>query len=277
MSRYREGCITFMEGFLNDSGGFVKWLLRRGPGRLGREAGLSRIIEVDNRSLPLIIRRTSRKKSIGVELTCRQEVIVRVPRSLSEASIQEGVNKCLPWLTRKLAALPAATVPLSLDSGRAVLVLGEVKTLVVQDCGRQGGRVRVQGAELHVVLPLTAAKDRETAIGSVLATWYRATARAVIEDLVGRYSVLLGVAPPPFSITSARRRWGSCGANGRLNFAWRLAMAPLELIEYVVVHELCHLKRRDHSAAFWAQVAVLLPDYPARRNRLHRQGILYDL
>ncbi len=277
MSRYREGCITFLEGFLNDSGGFVKWLLRRGRGRLSREAGMSRIIEVNNRALPLIIRRTSRKKSIGVELTCRQEVIVRVPRSLSEAAIQEGVNKCLPWLTRKLAALPAAAVPAVLDSGRKVLVLGEVKELVVVPHGCPWRGVIAEGAELHVALPPITEKNREAAIRAALADWYRTTARGVIDGLVRHYSAILGVVPPPFSITSARRRWGSCGANGRLNFAWRLAMAPLELIEYVVVHELCHLKRRDHSAVFWTQVAALLPDYPARRNQLHRQGILYDL
>lgn len=247
-----------------------------GLGSLMREAGVSRTIEVDNRSLPLIIRRTSRKKSIGVELTCRHEVIVRAPRALGEQAIREGVGKCLPWLRRRLALLPPAAAAPALDAGSEVLLLGETRRLVVAECGPPGCRVSDRGAELAISLAPQPAAGREAAVRAALVGWYRITARRVIAELVEHYSAILGVALPPFSITSARRRWGSCGVSGRLNFAWRLAMAPLELIEYVVVHELCHLKRRDHSPAFWAQVAAVLPDYQARRRRLHEQGIRYD-
>ena len=242
----------------------------------GRKASMRRTIEVGNRSLPLIIRRTSRKKSIGVELTCRHEVIVRVPRSLGERAIHEGVSKCLPWLRKKLAALPPTATAPALDTGREMLVLGEVKRLVVAD-GVPEVRVAARGRELTVAMPVVPEAERETTISSALTGWYREKATAVIGSLVARYSAILKVPPPPFSVTHARRRWGSCSASGRLNFAWRLAMAPPALIEYVVVHELCHLKRRDHSPAFWALVAQVLPDWQERRKRLRDQGILFDL
>ena len=234
-------------------------------------------IEVDNRSLPLIIRRTRRKKSIGVELTRCQEVVVRVPYSLSEAAIKEGLNKCVPWLARKLSSLPRGYAGTPLGPGAEVLVLGEAKKLVVASGVQSGHRVVAMGGELHLVIPASTATEREAAVTTALVDWYRERAAAVVSGLVGRYSAILQVAVPPFTITHARRRWGSCGSNGRLNFAWRLAMAPLELIEYVVVHELCHLKRRDHSPAFWSLVAKVLPDYRERRRRLRQQGILYDL
>lgn len=267
----------FSAGFLNDGGVFVKWLLRPRcePGLGGRCVG--RTIAVNNRTLPLIIRRTGRQKSIGVELTCRQEVIVRVPRFLSEAAISEGVNKCLPWLARKLSLLPPALAAPALGAGAEVLVLGEAKKLVVEGHGQLACQVVACGAELHVVIPAREGAEREAAIRAALVGWYRERAAEVIRGLISHYSVMLRVAPPSFSVTHARRRWGSCSASGRLNFAWRLAMAPPDLIEYVVVHELCHLKRRDHSSAFWALVAQVLPDYRERRKRLRQQGIRYDL
>lgn len=245
----------------------------------GRPGGtwVNRTIAVDNRSLPLIIRRTGRKKSIGVELTCRHEVVVRVPRTLGEAAIAEGVSKCLPWLRKRLALLSEMPMVAALGSGSEVLLLGEVRRLTVV-CG-QGGqpRVVVGGSEVQVMLPETCPAAEAVALREALIAWYRSQAAEVIGELVARYSVSLQLPLPPISISRARRRWGSCGVNGRLNFAWRLVMAPLGLIEYVVVHELCHLKRRDHSPAFWAHVCKTLPDYRERRRRLHRQGLRYDL
>lgn len=238
---------------------------------------MSRIIEVGNRSLPLIIRRTSRKKSIGVELTCHHEVVVRVPSALGERAIREGVSKCLPWLRKKLAALPLTATASALDTGREVLLLGEVKKLVVEGQEQPACQVVALGAELRVAIPVKEGVERESATRVALVAWYRKRAAEVICGLVGHYSAILQVVVPPFSVTSARRRWGSCGSNGRLNFAWRLVMAPLELVEYVVVHELCHLKRRDHSPAFWALVAEVLPDYRERRRRLQQECLRYDL
>lgn len=241
---------------------------------------MGKTIEVDSRSLPLIIRRTVRKKSIGIELTPRHEVIVRAPRSLSEAAISEGLNKCLPWLRRKLSQLPPASAAQYPVSGAELLVLGATKRLAVESDTGPEARVKESAATLTVFLSRRngpAEGPSIEAVRSVLVSWYRTKAAAVINELVIHHSRAMGIAAPHFSVTGARRRWGSCGTNGRLNFAWRLAMAPPDLVEYVVVHELCHLRRRDHSPAFWALVAALLPDYRQRRRRLHEQGILYDL
>ncbi|MEW6593497.1 MAG: SprT family zinc-dependent metalloprotease [Thermodesulfobacteriota bacterium] len=238
---------------------------------------MNRTIAVDERSLPLIIRRTGRKRSIGIELTCRHEVVVRAPRTLSDKDIHEGLSRSLPWLRKRLSALPPVPAAPLLGPGSELPFLGEVKRLAVEQGGHPGQRACVRGDELAVALPPLPEAGREAAIRAALVAFYRVAARRMIAGLVERYSAILGVSPPFFSITGARRRWGSCGANGRLNFAWRLIMAPPELIEYVVVHELCHLKRRDHSPAFWVLVAAVLPDYRDRRRRLHEQGILCDL
>jgi predicted metal-dependent hydrolase len=98
--------------------------------------------------------------------------------------------------------------------------------------------------------------------------WYRQQARSVISERVQRYSSPSGIRYEKVKITNARKRWGSCSTKGNLCFSWRLAMAPLEVIDYVVVHELAHIEHRDHSRGFWEKVQTMLPDYKNRRKWL---------
>jgi predicted metal-dependent hydrolase len=97
----------------------------------------------------------------------------------------------------------------------------------------------------------------------------RLAANVVIRKSVVCYSKKMGVRPGSLRITSARTRWGSCGAKNNLCFSWRLILVDDALIDYVVVHELAHIRRHDHSPGFWAVVAGFMPDYAVRRKALH--------
>ena len=90
----------------------------------------------------------------------------------------------------------------------------------------------------------------------------------IVIPLVERYAPILGVTYTKITITSAKKVFGSCTSKKHLNFSFRLALYPLEAIEYVVVHELCHLKEMNHSARFWALVESILPDFRKRRDLL---------
>ena len=92
--------------------------------------------------------------------------------------------------------------------------------------------------------------------------------RAIVTPLVEKYALQMGVHPTKITITSAKRVFGSCTSKKHLNFSFRLALYPYEAIEYVVVHELCHMKEMNHSARFWAEVEKILPDYKIRRRML---------
>ena len=102
--------------------------------------------------------------------------------------------------------------------------------------------------------------------------WYRQQARTVFTERVELYAQKYGFEYAKIRISSARTRWGSCSSKGTLSFTWRLVMAPLEIVDYVVVHELSHLREHNHSKAFWAQVAAILPDYKSRRKWLKVNG-----
>ena len=83
-----------------------------------------------------------------------------------------------------------------------------------------------------------------------------------------RYAEIVGVSPTAVKINSASTRWGSCSSKGSLNFSWKLILAPEDVSDYVVVHELCHIKHMDHSPAFWAEVGKVIPDWRDKREAL---------
>jgi predicted metal-dependent hydrolase len=106
----------------------------------------------------------------------------------------------------------------------------------------------------------------------VFSHWYHLQARQVIGEQVTIRANQHGFTYRSLRITSANRRWGSCGPKGTLNFSWRLVMAPLAVIDYVIVHELVHLEIKNHSHAFWEQVAQIMPDYSVRIAWLKANG-----
>jgi len=125
-------------------------------------------------------------------------------------------------------------------------------------------------------LMLTQAQ-RQAEPDSALEASLRAQAKIILPQRVAYFADLMGVAPTQIKITSARTRWGSCSAKGNLNFSWRLMLAGGSEIDYVVVHELAHLREMNHLPRFWAVVEAALPDYKQCRLRLKRmQAVLAE-
>jgi predicted metal-dependent hydrolase len=105
-----------------------------------------------------------------------------------------------------------------------------------------------------------------------VAGWYRGRARAAVETITRRESGRLDVDYTRLAVRDQRTRWGSCSSRGTLSFNWRLVLAPVEILEYVVVHELCHLREHNHSRAFWSLVDSARPSFRDERDWLTRHG-----
>jgi predicted metal-dependent hydrolase len=106
----------------------------------------------------------------------------------------------------------------------------------------------------------------------VFEQWYKTQAGKVLNERTQLFASRHGFQYEKIRISSARTRWGSCSSRGTLSFTWRLVMAPLNVVDYVVIHELAHLKIKNHSAVFWTEVARLLPDYKRHRDWLKKNG-----
>jgi hypothetical protein len=216
-----------------------------------------------------IIRTKRRTLAIIVEEDGR--IVVRAPLRLKQEAIDEFVRAKESWILRaREQALRRASrfLPKSYLSGEEFLYLGKPYRLLIEDHQRQplllNGGFRLSRA----------AVPRAEA---VFERWYRRQALRVLSERVEAYAARHGFAFSRIRITSARKRWGSCGHKGNLSFAWRLVMAPEPIIDYVVVHELAHLRHRGHSRRFWSKVASILPDFRQRENWLEEHGYLLRL
>jgi len=108
-----------------------------------------------------------------------------------------------------------------------------------------------------------------------VVAWYKAAARDHLAGRVAELARAAGVTPPRIAISAARSRWGSCNSGREIRLAWRLVKAPPHLVDYVVCHELAHLRQMNHSRAFWAEVERLCPDYRRLREELLASDHLY--
>ncbi len=107
---------------------------------------------------------------------------------------------------------------------------------------------------------------------NALLRWYKRKAQGKIRDKVERYAKVVGVKPEVIGIKSFKSRWGSCSPRGDLDFNWLVVLAPNRIVDYVVVHELCHLIHHDHSPKFWKEVERVMPDYKGCKEWLKVNG-----
>ncbi len=210
--------------------------------------------------VPYTLYRVPRRKRLTILVNRAGELEVRGPRRTAVRRAESFLRENDQWVLERLrqARERMAARP-GLEEGMALPFLDE--TLVLRLKGAHNGRVRRVGDELW--LPLAEA-GRER-VATLLEGWYRKQARRCLTARLDHWCRIMGLTYARLAIRGQRTRWGSCSTRGNINLNWRLLFAPLPVVDYVVVHELCHLRHPDHSADFWALVSRYLPDHPLRR------------
>ncbi len=207
----------------------------------------------------------SKRKTIALIIERDGGLTVRAPMRATTAMIEGFIREKENWIIRtreKLKSIPA-TPERQFADGETFLFLGSSFDLKL--VGRQRPALRFENG---FTLSQTAQKKGR----QVFTQWYKERALEVISGRVNHFARLHGFQPARVKITSAKTRWGSCSANGALNFTWRLILCPLSVIEYVVVHELAHLRVKNHSRKFWRLVESICPDYKEKRKWLRKHG-----
>ena len=185
--------------------------------------------------------------------------MLTLPPGVSESEVLDFVDRQSDWLRSALSARPGIVI---VEQGVLLPVDGE-RLAVVSDPGRRGA-VRLDRGKLVVGGKVNA--------GHQIAAWLKTRARDRIVPLATGYAAALGRSVSGFSFRDTRSRWGSCASSGRLSFSWRLAMAPPCVQDYVAAHEAAHLVEMNHSAAYWAVLARLMPEYKKHRAWLKTNG-----
>ena len=209
--------------------------------------------------LPYSIRRSSRARRVRVTVAGDGEVIVTLPKKAAERRAAEAVRELRPWIDRRKAALARAAAEVAREPG-TVPYLGANLRLVPEP-----GRERVHRRGDALLVPqgdATAAIER----------WYRRRARAEIAPRLDAATARAGTGYKGLTIRGQRTRWASCSSNGGMSFNWRLLLAPPEILDYVVEHEVCHLEVMDHSPRFWALLESRVPDWRVHAAWLRRYG-----
>ncbi|HWQ27933.1 MAG TPA: SprT family zinc-dependent metalloprotease [Dehalococcoidia bacterium] len=226
-----------------------------------------------------VVRRSPRRrKTIEIAIEPPARVRVSAPLATKDADIDALVRQRADWIVRKLETLRNGGER-QWRTGEVVSFLGREYPLYVVDGPRSSlPAVRLSGGRLEVRVPSSADEStRRLRAAVAVEWWYRQQAERHLRERIAHFAARLGVAPRAVLIRAQRRRWGSCSANGVLRFNWRIMMAPPDVVDYVVVHELCHLAHPHHQASFWAAVASALPDYRERKKALRAQGPAYAL
>ena len=221
-----------------------------------------------------IIRSKRRRRTLALSVESNGTVIVRVPLRVTRETAHRFVKEKKRWIHRKLKQIrerqghwkPREFVP-----GERFFYLGQPCALqITQD--EEDQRPLVFGEGLFRLR----AGFREKA-QNLFIQWYRDEAETVIRQRIQHYQDRVQVHPRGERITSAKYQWGGCSAKNTLTFTWRLMMAPLSVIDYVIVHELAHIREKNHSPRFWNIVEQHLPDYRELRKWLRDHGHLLNL
>ena len=206
------------------------------------------------------------RRTVGLKIT-QQGLVVHAPRRIVVHQLNQILQEKSAWILNKLALREASAVePVQWQHGEPLMYLGQDVVLqVIEAKGKS--QVQLSGDQLMVSMKDT---TQHTLIAKKVIQWFQQQA---YEDFVRRVEIFatkLGVKPPPVALSNAQSRWGSCNSRGEVRLNWRLIQAPPQIINYVVCHELAHLKEMNHSAKFYAVLAQLFPDH-AEAEKLLKQ------
>ncbi|QTA38883.1 M48 family metallopeptidase [Thermosipho ferrireducens] len=206
---------------------------------------------MENIKIEKIIR--TNRKSVALQITERATLIVRAPRKMKNCEIFHIISRHKKWIEKKIEEVKTAIpAPKQFVEGEKFLYLGKFYPLKIVT--GQNVPLKFDNAFLLSQNVLTDAKN-------IFSAWYKYQAKKLIPERVEYYSQKHNFKYNKINITNAKKRWGSCSSKGNLNFSWYLIMAPIAVIDYVIIHELVHLIEKNHSKNFWKKVEQLMPDY----------------
>jgi predicted metal-dependent hydrolase len=210
----------------------------------------------------------TRRRTLCLEIKGDASLVIRAPLRMPLGMIELFVAKKRPWIEEKQRIAReklAQAAKKEFVNGEEFLYLGAPYRLSIIDSA---------DTPFSFDRQFYLSRDHAGNARQLLIDWYRQEAQRKIRERLDHHSSLAALPYSGFKLTSAQKCWGSCTVRGSLNFSWRLIMAPLGVIDYVVVHEISHLAQRNHSKRFWDTVSGLLPGYQQYRHWLKDNGHL---
>lgn len=212
----------------------------------------------------------SKRRILALEIAADASLIVRAPIRTPLNYINKFIENKIHWIKEKQDLVKkkhALIKPKEFIDGENFLYLGNSYRLKITD---KYSRIVLSD---FLYLP----QNLHSKAQESLIFWYKTQALDKIMERVSWYANITGLKYSSVKVTNAKKRWGSCSSKGRLCFNWRLVMSPLNILDYVVVHELAHLAERNHSSRFWNKVKEIMPDHKQKYKWLKENGIFLNI
>lgn len=226
-------------------------------------------------TIPFMVRRSNRRTTVALTVEPTGKLVVTAPPKTSIDKLNGLVRNKARWVVERIkrtSDVPPAHGDREFVTGETVQYLGRQYRLKVVS-GGEGDSAALHGRWLHVPVPgYLHGSDRARAARQRLRTWLKSHADRRLPLRLAAICKRFGIDAPSIVVREQRKRWGSCDTKGTLRLNWRIIQAAPSLIDYVLVHELVHLRHQNHTRIFWAEVERMLPEYEMRRRELRRIG-----
>lgn len=231
-------------------------------------------LNIGDYKIPYEERRSSRTRRITMTIL-EDRIRVSAPRNVSAKQVKELLYAKQEWILKHwLAARDVQEGQRrKYGDGEHFPYRGYTIELKIKDHPRKTMQVLLDGQVLWVYLPEDLPnEDRALNVRAAMLTWYKAQARRVLTDKLDEHTKRMNVTYNEFRLKEQKTRWGSCSGKGNINLNWRIILAPDEVIDYLIIHELAHLTYLNHSDKFWQRVAMFMPEYPRWKKWLKDHG-----
>lgn len=213
----------------------------------------------------------SSRKTIELSIEATGDIKVKAPKATSYDFIESVLEKKGDWINEKVAMLYQRRELIKKDQ---ILFLGKYYKLTCHY--HESERIQVAKIDDELIIKLSEDTPSDH-MKMALEKFYKVHLKKVIDDRIKLYETQIKGKYKKISIRNQKTRWGSCSSSGTISFNYRLLMAPLEIIDYIIVHELCHLDHMNHSKSYWKTVYKIMPDYKERQEWLKQHGHLLSL
>lgn len=214
-----------------------------------------------------------KRKTFAIEIIPPNKIKVKSPRGISKSKIEELVHSKANWIIKKLEEfkdIEHMQIERRFVDGEIFMYLGKEYILkITQDKNLKKAEVSICNEFIHVKTP----KIEIEIIKKIMIEWYKIECDKKIRERIEVYGQKLGEMPRIIKVKEQKRRWGTCTSRRDVLFNWKCIMAPIDVIDYIVVHELCHLVHMNHSANFWSLVKSNFPHYEEKKQWLRKNGI----
>ena len=210
------------------------------------------------------IKRTNRLKTISLQVK-NQEVVLSVPRFVSDGEIDNIIERKINWINNKLAIEKTNSLDIKrkYENGDKFLYFGSEYSLIIKDSNIDNVYLYKNNIIVEVNNNFNA-----TYIRNILKTWYISESKKYLIKTNSYYETLIGVEANKLLFGKYKSKWGSCNSKKIISYDWRIIMAPLEVIHYLIIHELCHIKYLNHSNNFWNTVEKYMANYKLQKQWL---------